>query len=48
VNYIANIESSGDPVTCGTCHRGSLSPEPFDSAGDHPSPTAAPKPPAAR
>jgi mono/diheme cytochrome c family protein len=29
VSYIAKIDSSGDPVTCGTCHRGHLGPEPF-------------------
>ena len=28
-NYISQIDSSGAPVTCGTCHRGHLSPEPF-------------------
>jgi hypothetical protein len=28
-NYIAKIDSSGMPVTCGTCHRGHLGPEPF-------------------
>jgi len=28
-NYIAKIDSSGEPVTCGTCHRGHLGPEPF-------------------
>jgi hypothetical protein len=28
-SYIAKIDSSGDPVTCGTCHRGHLGPEPF-------------------
>jgi len=28
-NYVSRIESSGDPVTCGTCHRGHLGPEPF-------------------
>jgi mono/diheme cytochrome c family protein len=28
-NYIAKIENSGQPVTCGTCHRGHLGPEPF-------------------
>jgi hypothetical protein len=28
-NYVAKIDSSGDPVTCGTCHRGHLGPEPF-------------------
>lgn len=29
VNYIGKIENSGMPVTCGTCHRGRVSPEPF-------------------
>ncbi|MGA8086550.1 MAG: c-type cytochrome [Terracidiphilus sp.] len=29
-NYIANIENSGIPVTCGTCHRGHIGPEPYD------------------
>lgn len=27
--YIATVPNSGIPVTCGTCHRGHLSPEPF-------------------
>jgi len=27
--YIAKVEGSGMPVTCGTCHRGNVSPEPF-------------------
>jgi photosynthetic reaction center cytochrome c subunit len=27
--HIAKIEGSGMPVTCGTCHRGHISPEPF-------------------
>ncbi len=27
--HIAKIEGSGIPVTCGTCHRGHISPEPF-------------------
>ena len=27
--YVAQIEGSGVPVTCGTCHRGHLGPEPF-------------------
>jgi hypothetical protein len=31
VNYISKIDSSGAPVTCGTCHRGHLGPEPFTS-----------------
>lgn len=34
VNYISKIDSSGDPVTCGTCHRGHLGPEPF-AAPEH-------------
>jgi cytochrome c553 len=28
-NYVAKIDSSGAPVTCGTCHRGHLGPEPY-------------------
>jgi len=32
-NYIAKIDSSGAPVTCGTCHRGHLAPEPFTAPG---------------
>jgi hypothetical protein len=31
-NYISKIDSSGVPVTCGTCHRGHLGPEPFAAA----------------
>jgi len=31
-NYVAKIDSSGAPVTCGTCHRGHLGPEPFVAA----------------
>ncbi len=27
--YLARIDTSGVPVTCGTCHRGHLGPEPF-------------------
>lgn len=33
-NYIAKLEGSGMPVTCGTCHRGHISPEPFDAASE--------------
>ncbi len=29
LNYVAKIDSSGAPVTCGTCHRGHIGPEPF-------------------
>jgi len=28
-NYISMVENSSTPVTCGTCHRGHLDPEPF-------------------
>jgi len=37
-SYISKIDSSGDPVTCGTCHRGHLGPEPFvpKPKEDHP------------
>lgn len=31
-NYIAKLEGSGLPVTCGTCHRGHIGPEPFDAS----------------
>jgi hypothetical protein len=33
-NYISKIDNSGAPVTCGTCHRGHLGPEPF-AAPEH-------------
>jgi hypothetical protein len=33
-NYIAKVDSSGEPVTCGTCHRGHLGPEPFVPAAE--------------
>ncbi len=29
VNYVSKVPSSDQPVTCGTCHRGHLGPEPF-------------------
>jgi hypothetical protein len=43
VDYIGKIDSSCDPVTCGTCHRGHLGPEPYkipddDHDHDHPGP----------
>lgn len=34
VDYIGKIDSSGEPVTCGTCHRGHLGPQPFKPAED--------------
>ncbi len=33
--FIAKVEGSGMPVTCGTCHRGSVSPVPFAPAITH-------------
>ena len=42
-NYVAKIDSSGAPVTCGTCHRGHLGPEPFVAPPDD---HMSPKPPA--
>ena len=52
LNYISKIDSSGAPVTCGTCHRGHLGPQPFVPAPEEhePPPPAgnivAPPPPA--
>jgi hypothetical protein len=37
--HIAKIEGSGIPVTCGTCHRGHISPEPFVSPSHDPPPS---------
>jgi len=34
VNFVAKVEGAGIPVTCGTCHRGNISPEPFVSPAD--------------
>jgi len=43
INTIAKIDSSGDPVTCGTCHRGHLGPEPWVAPkDDHAHPPGAP------
>ena len=28
-DYVAKVDGSGLPVTCGTCHRGEISPAPF-------------------
>lgn len=36
-DYVAKVPNSGVPVSCGTCHRGHLSPEPFTSPRDAPS-----------
>ncbi|HSZ17032.1 MAG TPA: c-type cytochrome [Terracidiphilus sp.] len=34
-NYIAKIEGLGLPVSCGTCHRGRISPEPFSADAEN-------------
>jgi hypothetical protein len=45
VDYVAKIDSSGGAVTCGTCHRGHLGPEPFVAAPkDRPLGVPAPPP----
>ena len=41
-NYVAKIDSSGEPVTCGTCHRGHLGPESFVPAPRTPPADAVP------
>ncbi len=33
--YVSKVKNSGDPVTCGTCHRGHLTPQSFKPAEDH-------------
>ena len=39
--HIAKLEGSGMPVTCGTCHRGHISPEPFVAAPQDVPPSSA-------
>jgi hypothetical protein len=34
-NYVSKVDNSGEPVTCGTCHRGNLEPEPFKAPPEH-------------
>jgi len=41
-NYIAKLNGSGMPVTCGTCHRGVVNPAPFAQPAERPLPTAVP------
>ena len=53
INYVSKVPSSEQPVTCGTCHRGHLGPEPFViPEEDHGRPKGAPpagaKPPQGR
>jgi cytochrome c553 len=38
--YVAKIDGSGISVTCGTCHRGQMSPEPFKTHASDGPPTA--------
>jgi len=50
-NYIGKIDNAGIKVSCGTCHRGHLSPPPFQPSGEHgpmppPAGTPPPQPPA--
>lgn len=41
--YLSTVPNSGIPVTCGTCHRGHLSPEPFSTDDDAAAPESAGK-----
>ena len=36
-DFISKVPNSGMPVTCGTCHRGHLSPPPFSDSDNGPS-----------
>ncbi len=51
-NYVGKIDTSGNPVTCGTCHRGHIGPERFvPPPGEHEhhdAPSASQKPPLPR
>ena len=41
-NYIAKVKGSATSVTCGTCHRGAVNPEPFTfppAVGPRPAPS---------
>ena len=41
-DYVSKVEGSGVPVTCGTCHQGHLTPEPYEP--EHHAHAAAEKP----
>jgi len=43
-SFVAKVHGSGMPVTCGTCHRGEISPEPFTMQPPS-GPTDVPAPP---
>jgi len=49
-NYVSKVDNSGAPVTCGTCHRGHVGPEPFVASPEeeHGPPPAGEKPPMPR
>ena len=48
VNYVSKVPNSDEPVTCGTCHRGHLGPEPFEiPKDDHDGPPRPEGPPPA-
>ncbi|MGO9338622.1 MAG: c-type cytochrome [Terracidiphilus sp.] len=38
VDYVSKVPNSDEPVTCGTCHRGHLGPEPFVIPEEHEGP----------
>ena len=38
VDYVSKVPNSDEPVTCGTCHRGHLGPEPFVIPDEGPRP----------
>jgi hypothetical protein len=45
-NFIAGVGAAPKPVTCGTCHRGDIRPEPFVSLPDGQRPVIQAAPPA--
>ncbi len=42
-DYVGKVPNSGMPVSCGTCHRGHLSPPPFSDSDSDESPKPAQK-----
>jgi cytochrome c553 len=45
VNYVSKVPNSDEPVTCGTCHRGHLGPEPYVIQDEHEGPRPPQGPP---
>jgi hypothetical protein len=47
IQFVSKVDNSGDPVTCGTCHRGHLGPQPFvappEKDHDRPAPPPLPR-----